>query len=119
MKGKITKRLVDSLEPDPARDVLVWDTELSGFGLRITRGGVKSYIFQYKIHRRTRRITLGEHGRELTLKAARILATAEVVLSLPRWTMTTSTNTSWKSAPSTRWTQWPRRRAKHRARKAC
>ena len=49
MKGKITKRLVDSLQPDPARDVLVWDTELAGFGLRVSRGGVKSYIFQYKI----------------------------------------------------------------------
>ncbi|HEX7181389.1 MAG TPA: Arm DNA-binding domain-containing protein, partial [Thermoanaerobaculia bacterium] len=76
MKGKITKRLVDSLQPDPARDILVWDTELAGFGLRVSRGGVKSYIFQYKIHRRTRRITLGEHGRALTLEAARKLALA-------------------------------------------
>ncbi|HVG06112.1 MAG TPA: Arm DNA-binding domain-containing protein, partial [Thermoanaerobaculia bacterium] len=63
MKGKITKKLVDSLEPDPARDVLVWDTELAGFGLRVSRGGVKSYIFQYKFQRRARRITLGVHGR--------------------------------------------------------
>jgi integrase len=74
MKGRITKRLVDSVQADPARDVLVWDTELAGFGLRVSRGGVKSYIFQYKIHRRTRRITLGEHGRALTLEAARKLA---------------------------------------------
>jgi len=76
MKGKITKKLVDSLEPDPARDVLVWDTELAGFGLRVSRGGVKSYIFQYKFQRRARRITLGEHGRALTLNAARNLAVA-------------------------------------------
>ena len=75
MKGKITMRLVDSLEPDPAKDILVWDTELAGFGLRVTRGGVKSYIFQYKFQRRSRRITLG-HGRALTLKAARKLAVA-------------------------------------------
>jgi integrase len=74
MKGKITKRLVDSLEPDPARDVLVWDTEIAGFGLRVSRGGVKSYIFQYKFQRRARRITLGVHGRKLTLEAARKLA---------------------------------------------
>jgi integrase len=76
MKAKITKRLVDSLEPDPARDVLVWDTELAGFGLRVSRGGVKSYIFQYKFQRRARRITLGVHGRALTLEAARKLALA-------------------------------------------
>ena len=77
MKGKkITKRLVDSLKPNPARDTLVWDTELAGFGVRVSRGGVKSYIFQYKIHRRTRRLTLGVNGRALTLKAARKLAVA-------------------------------------------
>ena len=76
MKGKITKRLVDSIQADPVRDVLVWDTELAGFGLRVSRGGVKSYVFQYKIHGRARRMTLGEHGRALTLKAARKLAVA-------------------------------------------
>ncbi len=74
MKAKITKRLVDRVETDPARDVLVWDTDVAGFGLRVTRGGVKSYVFQYKIHGRDRRMTLGEHGRALTLDAARKLA---------------------------------------------
>jgi len=74
MKAKLTKRLVDRIETDPARDVLVWDTGVSGFGLRVSRGGVKSYVFQYKIHGRARRMTLGEHGRALTLDAARKLA---------------------------------------------
>lgn len=76
MKGKITKRLVDSVQADPERDVLVWDTDLAGFGLRVSRGGVKSYVFQYKLHGRARRMTLGEHGRALTLEAARKLAVA-------------------------------------------
>ncbi|HEX7184370.1 MAG TPA: tyrosine-type recombinase/integrase [Thermoanaerobaculia bacterium] len=76
MRGKITKRLVDSIQADPERDVLVWDTDLAGFGLRISRGGVKSYVFQYKLHGRARRMTLGEHGRDLTLEAARKLAVA-------------------------------------------
>jgi integrase len=74
MKAKLTNRLVDSLQSDPARDVLVWDTEILGFGLRVSRGGVKSYVFQYKLHGRARRMTLGEHGRALTLEAARKLA---------------------------------------------
>ncbi|MFL6199919.1 MAG: Arm DNA-binding domain-containing protein, partial [Thermoanaerobaculia bacterium] len=74
MKGKITKRLVDSIKTDPERDILVWDTDLAGFGLRVSRGGVKSYVFQYKVHGRARRMTLGEHGRALTLEAARKLA---------------------------------------------
>lgn len=74
MKGKITKRLVDAAQADPARDILIWDTETAGFGLRVSRGGVKSYVFQYKIHGRARRMTLGEHGRALTPDAARKLA---------------------------------------------
>jgi len=74
MTGKITKRLVDATHADPARDILVWDTETAGFGLRVSRGGVKSYVFQYKVHGRARRMTLGEHGRALTLDAARKLA---------------------------------------------
>jgi integrase len=76
MKAKLTKRLVDRAEEDPARDVLIWDTDVAGFGLRVSRGGVKSYVFQYKIHGRARRMTLGEHGRALTLDAARKLAVA-------------------------------------------
>ena len=76
MKGKITKRLVDSIKTDPERDILVWDTDLAGFGLRVSRGGVKSYVFQYKVHGQARRMTLGEHGRALTLDAARKLAVA-------------------------------------------
>jgi hypothetical protein len=76
MTRKITNRLVTSIKSDPARDILVWDTELAGFGLRISRGGVKSYVFQYKVGRRSRRITLGKHGRALTLDAARRLAVA-------------------------------------------
>jgi integrase len=76
MKGKITKRLVDSIQTDPERDILIWDTDLAGFGLRASRGGVKSYVFQYKVHGRARRMTLGEHGRDLTLEAARKLAVA-------------------------------------------
>lgn len=74
MTGKITKKLVDTIQADPARDILVWDTDTAGFGLRVSRGGVKSYVFQYKIHGRARRMTLGEHGRALTLDAARKLA---------------------------------------------
>jgi integrase len=74
MRAKITKRTVDSIGADPTRDTFVWDTEVAGFGLRVTRAGVKSYVFQYKIHGRARRITLGEHGRALTLDAARRLA---------------------------------------------
>jgi len=41
---KITKRNVDAA-PVPAKgDAYFWDTELRGFGLRVTPRGVRSYV---------------------------------------------------------------------------
>ncbi len=58
---KITKKLVDTLAPN-GRDGVVWDDELSGFGLRITAAGVKSYVVQYRVAGRSRRMTVARHG---------------------------------------------------------
>jgi hypothetical protein len=32
--AKITKRVVDALQPMKAQDVFTWDSELRGFGVR-------------------------------------------------------------------------------------
>ena len=73
---RITKRVVDSLEPSGTRYVL-WDAELKGFGLRVTRNGVKTYVVRYRAGGgRTgtlRQLTLGRHG-ALTPDEARKLA---------------------------------------------
>jgi integrase len=64
MNAKITKRLVDATQPEN-RDVFVWDSEVSGFGLKVTPRGSKKYIFQYRMGGRghpTRRYTIGSHG---------------------------------------------------------
>ena len=46
---KITKRLVDALQPDPgSREVLVWDSELKGFGVRVMPSGVASFFVYYR-----------------------------------------------------------------------
>jgi integrase len=55
---KITKRLVDATEPRPA-EYFVWDTDIPGFGLRVLPTGRKSYVVQYRVGRRSRRISLG------------------------------------------------------------
>ena len=36
---KLTKASVAAIEVDPARQVLVWDSEIRGFGLRVAPGG--------------------------------------------------------------------------------
>jgi integrase len=55
---KLIKRLVDATEPGPA-EFFVWDSEIPGFGLRVLPTGRKSYVVQYRVGRRSRRISLG------------------------------------------------------------
>jgi len=66
---RLTKRTVDTAEIG-AKDTYIWDTELKGFGLKVTPKGRKVYITQYRIGRRSRRVTLGVHG-ILTTEEAR------------------------------------------------
>ena len=76
MRDKITKRAVDALKPgaDGAEAVL-WDTEVKGFGVRVQRGGTKSYIVHYRTGsgRRAplRKLTIGKHGAPWTPEQAR------------------------------------------------
>ncbi|MCB2191376.1 MAG: site-specific integrase [Deltaproteobacteria bacterium] len=74
--ANINKRLVDSLKPDPEGDIWAWDDKLKGFGVRVKPSGHKSYMVQYRSQGRTRRVTIGAHGKltaEQARKQARIL----------------------------------------------
>ncbi|MDP1912114.1 site-specific integrase [Brevundimonas sp.] len=42
--GRLTKTLVDRAEPGSR----TWDSEVPGFGLRVTAAGTKSFIFQFR-----------------------------------------------------------------------
>src|SRR6266581_1325756 len=76
MRGKITKRSVDALKPaaDGAEAVL-WDSELKGFGVRVQRGGTKSYVLHYRVGTGRaaplRKLTIGRHGSPWTPETAR------------------------------------------------
>lgn len=69
---KITKRFVDAATPKKdGREAVFWDDELPGFGLRVKSVKVKSYLIQYRnAQGRSRRLTVGRHGR-LTPEEAR------------------------------------------------
>jgi len=73
---KLEKSKIDTLTcpPDKA-DILVFDDELTGFGVRITCKGTKTFLFQYKRDGRVRRMTLGKYG-DITPAQARKLAEA-------------------------------------------
>ena len=52
---------------------MLWDGDLPGFGVRVLPSGRRSYLVQYRIGHRSRRITLGPHG-VLTTDQARGMA---------------------------------------------
>jgi integrase len=75
---KITKTAVDAATyphgADSKKAHYLWDTSLSGFGLRVYSSGRKSYLISYTTDEGQRRFhTLGNHGR-LTPDEARALA---------------------------------------------
>jgi len=79
MREKVTKRAVDALKASD-RDVYLWDTEVTGFGCKVTPAGRKVYILQYRTRSQAekessapKRVTLGKHG-ALTPETARALA---------------------------------------------
>ena len=69
-RQKLTKRVVDRLVPPRSGQAFIRDTELKGFGLRITAGGAKTFIVEKRIRGKVRRLKVGRYG-ELTVEAAR------------------------------------------------
>lgn len=69
--AKMTKRAVDALAPPAEKQIVLWDTEVKGFGVRVMPSGLKTFIVQYRnIEGIKRRLNLGRYG-VLTVEQAR------------------------------------------------
>ena len=73
----ISKRTVEALKVD--KDTLFWDSELSGFGVRVHPTGRKVYVVQTRADgKAAKRVTVGRHGvitaEEARRRAALIIA---------------------------------------------
>jgi len=62
-RAKLTKGYVDRLKPG-AKDEFYWDTEVKGFGLRVSAGGKISFIVQGRVKGSDKeaRLTIGSYG---------------------------------------------------------
>jgi hypothetical protein len=71
MKIRITQTFATRVKP-PAKSKsrIHYDSEIAGFGLRVTEKGAKSFVLNYLIHGRERRYTIGSLG-EYTAETAR------------------------------------------------
>jgi integrase len=73
---KLTQTRIADLEcPAGKKDILVFDDEQAGLGVRVTAGGRKSFLVQYRHGGEKRRVPLGS-GFAISLKAARKAAQA-------------------------------------------
>jgi integrase len=80
---KLTKTTAERLQLPPGKnDLIVFDDELSGFGLRVRRAGSRTWLVQYRTDSGQRRETIGRADRldvDAARKAARkILAKVEL-----------------------------------------
>jgi integrase len=72
---KLTKSAIDSL-PTPKSDVVYWDTNCPGFGVKVTPKGRKVFVVLYRTGgagSKLRKYTIGPYGR-VTLHHARVAA---------------------------------------------
>ena len=73
---RLTKRMIEALEATGA-DYVAWDSEVTGFGVRVRPSGAKSFILFYRAgsgrSAPKRKMTLGALGK-LTVDEARKLA---------------------------------------------
>jgi integrase len=71
---KLTQRRIETLEcPAGRKDMLVFDGEQRGLGVRVTAGGGKSYLAQYSFGGQKRRLPLGSCS-AISLANARLAA---------------------------------------------
>ncbi|MCG6937360.1 MAG: tyrosine-type recombinase/integrase [Gammaproteobacteria bacterium] len=73
---QITKSFLDQISAPPTKyngisnQAFYRDSTLTGFGVRVTSGGVKSFIVEKRIQGKVRRVTLGQYG-DLSVEQAR------------------------------------------------
>lgn len=81
MKKKLTKSTIDSAKAEN-RTYIIFDTELAGYGLKVTPKGKRIFVYQYRVKgsKKSRRITIGTYldyvqhndsSRRLTVHVAR------------------------------------------------
>ncbi len=61
MAIRITDRLARSLELPERSNRITYDTEVKGFGIRVTAAGARAFILNYRVGKRERRITIGAY----------------------------------------------------------
>lgn len=77
MRAKLTSAFVESVKAPENGQQEYWDSKLSGFGLRVSQGGRKTWTLLYRHQKLMRRLTVGTYP-PLSLADARDMAKAKL-----------------------------------------
>lgn len=58
---RISDQDAKTVAAPPEGQILLWDDDVKGFGLRITLAGARSFVFNYRAGGRMRRMTIGKY----------------------------------------------------------
>lgn len=75
MRGLINRKSVTALAVT-GKDYFFWDTQLKGFGIRVSPKGKKTFCIQTRVRKKVKRVTLGAFP-NTSVSAARVLAVEE------------------------------------------
>jgi integrase len=82
---KLTQATAATLAlPAGKREVITFDDDLPGFGLRIRHGGARTWIFQFKLGAQHRRVTLGSAAVLTATQARKTAAELHAMVRLGR-----------------------------------
>src|SRR5262249_26836627 len=70
----LTDRNVSAIKLDGKSEAICFDDKLAGFGIRVREGGSCTWIFQYRVGSKQRRITIGSAS---SMKAGKAREAAE------------------------------------------
>ena len=73
----LTERIIRDALPDENQYIL-WDDKVKGLGLRVAKGGTKTFVLDYRIGKKHRRSTLARAS-EISLESARERAGLELL----------------------------------------
>jgi len=60
-RGKLADKIIRDLRPPASGNRRTYDTEITGFGVRVTAAGARSFILNYYVAGRERRLTIGAY----------------------------------------------------------
>jgi integrase len=61
MAARLTDKLVKALTPPDSGNRITYDTEIKGFGVRVTASDARAFVVNYRINGRERRYTVGAY----------------------------------------------------------